>query len=483
MSTFVRSQHPATKPNPPRFRSFFWGVIGLVFALLAQKQLYDGNVGYAALLYGLALVLIVPALHRHFVAPLPVAANAGGQGGWSLLWRIAPGLGAIAVAYLGLRQFEADLERPTLWAWWFYLGSVLLIVLFAWLLDHGGRHTAGKTVDQEQWHGWQIAVAVLIFLVALFMRQWRFDELPFGVWYDEAENGLQALRILNDDSFYPLFVGSIHAPAHYLYLIATLFYYVDVSVQSIRLVSVLMGLATVWAAYLAGRELFGRSLGLAAAYIVAVARWNVNFSRIGMYNASTPLFELLTIAFLLRGIRRGRYLDYAVAGLCLGLGLCFYAAFQIFIVATLAFLALTAILQRGFLRRTWSGILIMITTTVLVIAPVLLFAYSYPEVYFERTKDTSIFADKTPVENIPTWLEETCTRLGAPWNDRCTRVPLLLENARKHLLMFNFRGDPNGRHNLPGEPMLDNVLAALLVLGVALALVRFWRPQPLLLLL
>ncbi|MEZ4620117.1 MAG: PA14 domain-containing protein [Caldilineaceae bacterium] len=48
--------------------------------------------------------------------------------------------------------------------------------------------------------------------------------------------------------------------------------------------------------------------------------------------------------------------------------------------------------------------------------------------------------------------------------------------------MFNYRGDPNGRHNLPGEPMLDNLLGALFVLGVGLCLLRFWRPRALLLL-
>lgn len=482
MATINHLQQSAAKQNAPRFRSFVLGIIGLILAILAQKQLYSGNIIDATLFYVAALICFVIPFRHHFMPPLAVAEKLGGRGGWSLLWRIVPGVGAILLAYGALQRFQQTIERPELPAWWLYIGSVLLMLLFAFLLDVGAFPVQQDSQSGKRWSGLQIGAMLLIVAVAIFMRQWRFDELPFGVWYDEAENGLQALRILNDEGFYPLFVGSIHAPAHYLYLIAVLFHYIDVSVQSIRLVSVLMGLATVWAAYLVGRELFGRSLGLAAAFVVAVARWNVNFSRIGMYNASTPLFELLTIAFLLRGIRRGRYLDYAVAGLCLGLGFCFYAAFQLFIAATLFYLLLTSILQRGFVRRTWSGILIMICTALFVIAPVLLYAYTNPDVYFERTKDTSIFADKTPVGDLPVWIEENCAQLDTPWADRCRRVPRLLENVRKHLLMFNFRGDPNGRHNLPGEPMLDNLLAALLVLGVGLALVRFWRPQALLLL-
>ena len=57
------------------------------------------------------------------------------------------------------------------------------------------------------------------------------------------------------------------------------------------------------------------------------------------------------------------------------------------------------------------------------------------------------------------------------------------ENIRKHLLMFNWRGDPNGRHNLPGAPMLDTLVAVLMVLGVAYSLRRVLEPRYALLLL
>ena len=494
----INEKHWMKMKELPRFRGFVVGVIALIIALVAQQRLYTGKITDAVILYAAALIFFLIPFRAHLRNPLPVFPRLGGHLRWELLLWIVPAFAAIGLSYLSLQQFQADIEHPALNAWWLHLGSLLLFLLFAFALDWRAVHKAKQETDltdpiidtdpatlerqEGPWTRWQLFALVVIAVVAIFMRQWRFDEIPFGTWYDEAENGLQALRILNRDDFYPLFVGSIHAPAHYLYLIAGLFHYVEVSTESIRLVSVLMGLGTVWAAYLVGRELFGRSLGLAAAAVVAVARWNVNFSRIGMYNASTPFFELLVIGFLLRGIRRGKYGDYALAGLFLGLGVCFYAAFQIFIVATLFFLLLVSIFQRGFLRRTWSGLLVMITAMMLVIAPVALYAYTKPDIYFERTQDTSIFADKTPIGEIPDWLETACASLDEPWFHRCERLPRLWENTQKHLLMFNYRGDPNGRHNLPGEPMLDNILGALMVLGVGLCVVRFWRPRSLLLL-
>ena len=57
-------------------------------------------------------------------------------------------------------------------------------------------------------------------------------------------------------------------------------------------------------------------------------------------------------------------------------------------------------------------------------------------------------------------------------------IKAIQETASKHLLMFNYRGDGNGRHNLPGRPMLDDVTGVLFVLGIALSLWRWRRPRP-----
>ena len=48
------------------------------------------------------------------------------------------------------------------------------------------------------------------------------------------------------------------------------------------------------------------------------------------------------------------------------------------------------------------------------------------------------------------------------------------ESLEKHLLMFNRKGDPNPRHNLPDVPTLDFITGALFVLGFLFALTR-WR--------
>jgi streptogramin lyase/4-amino-4-deoxy-L-arabinose transferase-like glycosyltransferase len=450
--------------NTPTIRNFLYGSGAVLLALVAQQHLENTHFTEAALLYSLAALLFLFGL-RTFSLRLAICTEPLGGRDWRQGWPWLLVVVALVLAWFALRGVE-DVERPTWDFWRWHIASVLLACTAALLLDMLSVNGAEPPATPNHaltaaFRTRHMTIVLLTLLgVAALLRLVRFADLPFGVWYDEAENGLQALRLIENPSYRPIFVGSIHAPSHYLYLIVAAFEFFGVSIQSIRLVSVLMGLLTVLAAYLVGREFFGRSGGLLLATLLAFSRWNINFSRIGMYNASTPLFELLVVGFLLRGLRRGRFAEYALAGLMLGLGLCFYAAFQLFVAVICLFLLGMVVLERGFLLRTWPGLVLMFAVALLVIAPVLLFAYEKPDVYFSRTQDTSIFAKKSAEE----------------------RWPALLENIRKHVLMFNYQGDPNGRHNLPGKPMLDPFAGALLVLGLALTLVRLHRPWALLLL-
>lgn len=63
-----------------------------------------------------------------------------------------------------------------------------------------------------------------------------------------------------------------------------------------------------------------------------------------------------------------------------------------------------------------------------------------------------------------------------------TPVTLVERNTRLVLGMWHARGDANGRHNLPGAPMLDPLSGALFAVGTGLTIAR-WRDRRSLLLL
>ena len=442
-------------------RPFLLGALGMLFAYLGQRALRADVFFDAVLWYGAGVLLFLAALWRPAFFPERAFSFPSGPLPHlrsRRLW-LAGGLlvAALVLAGLAWRSFDAGYPN-SLVAWQQHITSVVLALAAACCVDFW--NASGKPATSRKWRvAW--GVLGLIVLLAAVLRVVWLDVLPFGVWYDEAEYGLQAQRILNDPQFRPIFEGAINGPAHYLYLVAGSFDWFGVSAESIRLVNVAFGVLTVLAGYGVGSELFGRRVGLVLASLLAVSSWLITLSRLGMHSTSTtPFFTLVTLAFVLRALRTGRVFEFALAGLWLGLGLCFYTSFRLFVPVVGLFLLYSAYYEWQRTRampaaRFWAGVAALAVVAALVVMPLVWFAEKQPDIFWLRVQDTFLFTGKSEAE----------------------RLPALLGNIQKHVLMFNWHGDPNGRHNLPGAPMLDDITATLMVLGLVYSLRRVRDPR------
>jgi 4-amino-4-deoxy-L-arabinose transferase-like glycosyltransferase len=431
------------------------GLAGIGQYFFSQRQLWEG-----LLFYGIAAVLFVWAVasRLHQAPSLSLSQQVDApkiiHGGWRRnvgVWSIIVGLGLSVLGYSFFGREDATLQ-----AWQLYLASIVLFSIGGVLL------TPGLPPWRELRHIFPNRVTfiglMLVMAVAVFMRLYNFTEQPFGIWFDEAEAGLEARRILEFDDYRPLFFTPINVTGHLLWLYARALAIFGDNIHGMRTVSVLFGLGGVLAAFLFGRELRGPRFGLALAFFVAVARWHVNFSRIAMTGVDTPFFEFLSLYFLIRLLKRGHTRDAMWAGVTLGAGLLFYTAFRLYTVALLIF-ALFAIVRwwspisselwAGGWRRWSVALVLMIVSGWLVISPVVRYALDNPDAFWYRTRQISVLAKRDqPDLNKALW-----------------------ESTRKHAMMFHIFGDRNGRHNLPGEPMLDPVTGILMILGMALAIV------------
>ncbi len=424
---------------------------GIALGVIAQRFLAKGirraPLHDGLMLYGMAAFLFVYAFRRR-AADLcrPERAESRPLRRWALI----PLSLSLSASLSSLYLFGGETHLNL--AWTLHLASVALFIAAMHILSDKRQGRGGKRPAVPH-----LLLAACL-LIGAFMRLYKFNSIPYGTWYDEADNGLWAKRILNDPNFRPIYVESTNLPAHFLYLVALSFRLLGVSTQSIRAVSVAFGLATVVAAYLLGRELFNEHLSLVLAFLLAVSRWDINWSRIGMHGVTTPFFELLTLYFLLRGLRTGRLADFAWSGLSLGFGLCFYAAFRLFPIVIALFLSYWVWRERSWDLGFGSlgfNLLIFALAVLVAVAPVAQYAYQHPKIFWSRTRQTSIFRDKS----VP-----------SVWEG-------LKLNLEKHLLMFNYQGDRNGRHNLPGKPMLDFTTSVLFALGLAYSLYRIGSPR------
>ncbi len=132
---------------------------------------------------------------------------------------------------------------------------------------------------------------------------------------------------LAPDSNVPLLApfGSITAfPWLYPYLQAGAVGIFGRDLEGLRAVSAVLGTLTVPAVYLLAKTLFDRKTALLAALLLATFPPHVHFSRLGLNNVADPLFGTLALAFLARGLKSRRRMDFAIGGAALGLTQYFY---------------------------------------------------------------------------------------------------------------------------------------------------------------
>jgi 4-amino-4-deoxy-L-arabinose transferase-like glycosyltransferase len=440
-----------------------WALAGVSLAgagqyFFNQESLGDGLLFYTigVVLFGRALISQCPTfnlqtdtLHNFW----PAALNL--QRGWRRNLGIWLMVVACGISILSFNLFDSNEVQPQ--AWWFYLGSLVLFVFGVLLMTRGDPW-------RETWQFFfparYVWVSLLIVLgLALFMRLYHFGSQPFGIWFDEAQAGLEARQMLAEPLYRPVLFAPINISGHLLALYALALHWLGDTIYSMRLVSVMFGLGSVLAAFLFGRQLRGPRFGLLLAFLVAVMRWHVNFSRIAMTGIDTTFFIFLSLFFLTRLLQRGRLRDAMWAGLTFGLGLTFYTAFRLYVVAMAVFAVISIVLWwrwfRGTLRNGgwWAQLLrvFMLGIAVwLVVMPVVKFALDNPVEFWYRTNQTSILTRR----------------------DQSDLIRAITQTTTQHLLMFNFQGDRNGRHNLPAVPMLDPVMAVFFVLGIGLAVTR-----------
>lgn len=289
-----------------------------------------------------------------------------------------------------------------------------------------------------------LGALILVTLVAAAFRLPWLGHLPPGLAADEARLGLDAVSLLTAGltthpwSGWPVFhlatVGSIAAFGQ--------------TPLALRLPAALAGIAYAPAVFLLGRLLGGTRLGLAASLLGAVAFWHADTTRAAWgYIAWGLTFETLGVALLLRTVRRPDTGTTVLAGLAFGLALqvSWSALAALGAGCLLAYRALAADgeRRRRLLGRTLGPFLVYFA----VAAGPVVIGICLPD----RPLDPA-----APVASEP------------PSPGAITTALVRL------LLLFNVAGDPSPLHSLRGEPMLDVVTAALLVLGIGVALAR-WR--------
>jgi hypothetical protein len=301
------------------------GWLALVLcALIAYHLRADPSSGeliYGAWLLPLALLLVALAFGFNggavFIQPFALAVAPFPHLDSRRRRWIGVALGLVAIAtlsaintgYLPLVHLQVQ------------FGLLLVgIAALVWGFSGGGTN---RTAREWQWEQ-TVLIGVTLFAFALRINQIEtlvpnfVDEMLFaqGIGHVRDVGGYDALLMpFNENAAFPRL---------YPYLQALNTDILGRNHLALRLLSACLGTLTIPAVYHLGRQLFDRPTALVGALLLATFPPHLAFSRIGLNNIADPLFGVLALALLLRGWRRGRLIDYVLAGVMLGLTQYFY---------------------------------------------------------------------------------------------------------------------------------------------------------------
>ena len=348
---------------------------------------------------------------------------------------------------------------PILWGL-----ALLLILVGAWLMGAVGRGSPRAATALRLWpasrrNRWlEVLAVILILALAIFLRTYRFNSIPPGIYVDETNGALDSLYILQGRDVSPFGTGWYGTPNGFLYYMAGLFKLLGANWLSLKLVSLIAAILTIPAVYLLGRLMFGPLAGLCAMLLMAVSRWHLSMSRWGWNETAPPLFQVLATFFLIRGLRDRRAFDYTLSGLLMGLSIYTYLSARL-AAATIILYILIWILTDpsgvyASLKRSWLGIGLFALAALVAVTPIAVTYITDPFTMNNRVAEISVFRDI---------------------RDQGSVQPLV-QNIGDILKFFHQTGDHQGKHNLPDEPMADPITGLLFAIGLGYSILR-WRDQ------
>jgi hypothetical protein len=325
--------------------------------------------------------------------------------------------------------------------------AILLVCVAAWLVQEK-TNPEQKTINNK----WLLPGVAAILLLAFGLRIWQVGDIPFTLGGDEGEQGVEILRVLRGELTNPFITGWYGVPTFSFFFNALSVALFGNTMFGIRVMWVLVGTASVLSTYLLVKELKGTRLALISAALVATYHYHLHYSRLGSNQISDTLLVSLSLLFLMRGYLRGKWLDWALAGVVVGIGQYFYAGGRLAIVLAL-FLLVYLWVRDGFkitrINRVGAGIFLI----ALLVAggPMFGYAVNFPDQYNTRSNQIGILQNG--------WLVNEAVILEKSQGE------VLLDQFWRASLAFNAYPDRTAWYGLEG-PLLDQTAGILLIVGI-----------------
>jgi len=290
---------------------------------------------------------------------------------------------------------------------------------------------------------------VLLLLISSLLIFFRFTQIPKYLAYDEVQFTKLALSLDRKPyiPYSPLATG--HSTLYFYILLFSLKIF-GINVFALRLPAAIFGILSVLMFYLIMQKAFNHpssKLHLPNSFLFSfllssiflTSRWFLTFSRFAFEPTFLLFLELTSLYFLLQCFKTLKWQYLFFSGFFTGLAFNSYTPGRIFFLLPLGFL----IFKKQFSNLAIKQLLLFLIPFLITITPL--------TSYFFTHKDTRI-------DQLFFWRNHEMT-IGQKINGT-------LQNVSSLTLMFFTKGDMNGRHNYPGKPALNPIMAGLFLFGL-----------------
>ncbi len=331
---------------------------------------------------------------------------------------------------------------------------------------------------------WIVLLAILVSAVGL--RLWRITTLPPGFYLDESFEGLNAWHILTDPTYRPIFLSGNGNPlalnAYANALMFALFQFFGGKIGPLAMRITAAGFGVLGVAALVGLAYELQKLTKArlsiwfpffAAASLALMRWHIHFSRVGIEPILVPLIWTSALWLLLRAWRTGEWLSFVGCGVMVAASMYAYQAAWIipFLMAPSTLLLWLQQSESGTVKFSLSqfrsrflpisqrqivGLAVTVLVAFLLLIPFIRYTWHNSNTVFLRTSQVAanVGTDSAPTSTVWSGIKHT-TLMYSP---------------------FGAPGDQSPRRNIPGEPVLNWWQALLFFVGLGVALWRIRHP-------
>lgn len=436
--------------------------LAIFLALIAQylftgeffTHQHDSNTWVWTTKYSLALLLLLVAIAFAGWGAFPsryeeneeddFPSSSSNQLNRVKTWLIISAILYLVCIVIFISYGENSLVR---WSW---VGGIAFLIIPLWLQGKEGQ-------TDPQISSWEWIVVGIAALIGFGLRYWKLTEIPSHVDNDVALMGTYGLDLIRGNKYSWIgFSGSEHLLSYDQFLAWSMRLFGQ-DHYGIVMVSVLLGTLSLIFIFLLGRELGGRFVGFAALGLLTISYTHIHFSRILFGN--TASFAMIFVAYtLLKGMRTGAPVWFALAGVCTGWGILLYDSARVIPVILGSILLWQWLFHRESFKFNYKNWGILFLGFLLGLGPMLAYAIT----------NFSEFSGRANV--VVLWTPVAWEHQLAAYNTT-SPFEVVWQQVWRTFLTLHLTGDGSPHFSLP-RPMVDPLTALLFILGVGYAITR-----------